>query len=155
MIIHSRLRLQMRGSNNGVFFRRRKGSDGRMEREQEKEQQGGKHLMRRWERGEGMREVRRGKYREWEREMMGIIRIKMVGFGQSRVRATVFMPTSYPPLVPSSGLNQLNWHMQGASMTHKLTTGVLCTWHDLEAADMSVAADRIFKCHLILPPHCL
>lgn len=46
------------------FFRRRKGSDGRMEREQEKEQQGGRHLMRRWERGEGMREVRRGKYRE-------------------------------------------------------------------------------------------
>lgn len=90
-----------------------------------KEQQGWRHLMRRWERrggkewgrsGEGNRESKR------EREMMGIIRIKMVGFGQSRVRATVSTPISYPPPVPSSGLNQLNWHMQGASMTHKQTT---------------------------------
>lgn len=91
-----------------------------MEREKEKEQQGGRHFMLRWERREGLREVRRGKYRE--REMMGIIQIKMVGFGQSQVRAAVSMPTSYPPPMPSPVLNQLNWHIQGASMAHKQTT---------------------------------
>lgn len=123
MIIHSKLRPQMKGSDNGFFFSGWKGCDGGMKHEQERSSReegiwcvGGRG-GREWGRsGEGNKESER------EREMMGIIRIKMVGFGQSRVRATVSMPTSYPPPVPSSGLNQLNWHMQGASMTHKQTT---------------------------------
>lgn len=102
--------------------------------------------------------------REREREMMGIIRIKMVGFGQSQVRATVSMPTSYPPHMPSP-LNQLNWQIQGASMTHKQTTH-WCTGNvpkslnqstkstqfpapDVEPTVMPVASDRIFIFALI------
>lgn len=56
-----------------------------------------------------------------EREMMGLIRIKTVGFGQSRVRADMSVPTPHPSPVPSSSPNQPPWHMQGASMTHKQT----------------------------------
>lgn len=44
---------------------------------------------------EGKEGVNGGKYREGE--MMAIIRIKSVGFGQSRVRSDVCMPTPHPP----------------------------------------------------------
>lgn len=74
--------------------------------------------------GKGGREGGRsmeGKRREREREMMGVIRIKTVGFGQSRVRTAVSVPTPHPPPVPSSSPNQPLWHMQGASVTHKQT----------------------------------
>lgn len=114
----------MKGSDNGSFFSGWRGCDGGMRHEQERSSRdegiwcvGGRAEEGRNEGGQG-REIERAR----EREMMGIIRIKMVGFGQSRVRATVSTPISYPPPVPSSGLNQLNWHMQGASMTHKQTT---------------------------------
>lgn len=114
----------MKGSDNGSFFSGWRGCDGGMRHEQERSSRdegiwcvGGRGEEGRNEGGQG-REIERAR----EREMMGIIRIKMVGFGQSRVRATVSTPISYPPPVPSSGLNQLNWHMQGASMTHKQTT---------------------------------
>lgn len=91
-----------------------------MRHEQEKEQQErGREQMRGWDRREGGREVNGGKMREQEREMMAVIRIKTVGFGQSRVRTNVSVPAPHPPPVPSSSPNQPLWHMQGASMIHK------------------------------------
>lgn len=48
--------------------------------------------------GRGEREgVNDGKYGQREREMMGVIQIKSVGFGQSQVRAISSMPTPHPP----------------------------------------------------------
>lgn len=96
-----------------------------MRHEQEKEQQErGREQMRGWEREKGGKKG--GRWREiqganTEREMMGLIRIKTVGFGQSRVRADMSVPTPHPSPVPSSSPNQPLWHMQGASMTHKQT----------------------------------
>lgn len=52
--------------------------------------------MRGWERRKGggqWREIQK----EREREMMGLIRIKSVDFGQSQVRAVASMPTPHPP----------------------------------------------------------
>lgn len=70
---------------------------------------------------EGGRSMEGNAESEREREMMGVIRIKTVGFGQSRVRAAVSVPTPHPPPVPSSSPDQPLWHMQGASVTHKQT----------------------------------
>lgn len=121
--------------------------------------------------GKGGREVNGGKYREQERGMMGVIRIKTVGFGQSRVRAGVSMPTPHPPPVPSSSPNQPLWHMGGASMTHKQTTHgcagnilktlnrqkntlipdfIQCFWSTIVVPVMSVVDDWIFTGGLLI-----
>lgn len=84
------------------FLGRLCGCDGVVRHEQEKEQQErGRERKRGREtrEGGGSAEGNTESEGECEREMMGVIRIKTVGFGQSRVRAVASVPTPHPPLL--------------------------------------------------------
>ena len=56
--------------------------------------------------------------RERGREMMGVIRIKTVGFGQSRVRAAASMPTPHPPRLSRAKLQPKSVALAHAGSLH-------------------------------------